>query len=165
MAVVESDGGAQLPGFGTHHVRAGKPRGIGVRGSMVEHRDAPAQPPRAVTFGDTDGLGHAVTNASITLIGTLNPAKMTFTNNTVAYTIIGGGGSLAGSGSLVMNGTGLVTINDTVGTPNTFTGGTTINSGTIVINSATALGSESGGLTINAGTLEVTQTTPRHAGD
>ena len=43
----------------------------------------------------------------------------------------------------------------TLGGVNTYTGGTTINGGALVVNSASSLGATSGGLTINAGTLEV----------
>ena len=75
---------------------------------------------------------------------------MTFDNSASAYTV--SGGSIAGLGSLTKNGTAALTLSGA----NSYTGGTTLNSGTLNVNNATALGAASGGLAINGGTLDNT---------
>ena len=61
-------------------------------------------------------------------------------------------GAISGAGGLTKNGAGIVSLFGT----NNYSGGTTINSGTVAVNNASSLGSASGNLTLNAGTLEVT---------
>ena len=56
--------------------------------------------------------------------------------------------------SLTKNGAGTLVLNGA----DTYSGGTTLNSGTVVINSASSLGASSGALTLNAGILEVAAT-------
>jgi autotransporter-associated beta strand protein len=60
-------------------------------------------------------------------------------------------GVIDGSGSLLKTGPGTLILTGT----NTYSGGSTISAGTLVVNSASSLGASSGALTINAGTLEV----------
>ena len=60
-------------------------------------------------------------------------------------------GVIDGSGALLKTGPGTLTLTGT----NTYSGGSIINAGTLVVNSASSLGASSGALTINAGTLEV----------
>jgi fibronectin-binding autotransporter adhesin len=60
-------------------------------------------------------------------------------------------GIIGGSGALTKNGLGTVSLTGV----NTYTGGTTINAGTVAINSASSLGASTGTATINAGTLEL----------
>src|SRR5439155_21158774 len=58
---------------------------------------------------------------------------------------------VSGSVGLIKAGAGVLSLSSA----NTYSGGTTINGGTIVVNSSSNLGSIFGGLTVNAGTLEV----------
>ncbi len=84
-----------------------------------------------ITFGSADT---AITGGTVTITGTVTPGSLSFVG-AQDYTLTGAG-SIAGDTSLVMNGTGIVTIS----TANTYTGGTQINSGTLVIGVAGALG-------------------------
>jgi autotransporter-associated beta strand protein len=100
------------------------------------------------------------------------PKNVIFSNNSLAYTINGPYG-IAGTGSVLLNGAGSVTINSnnsysggttistgtlTLAGSNTTTGATVVNSGTLNINSANALGT--GALTINSGTIDNTSGAP-----
>ena len=60
-------------------------------------------------------------------------------------------GVIDGSGSLLKTGLGTLILTGI----NTYSGGSTISAGTLVVNSDASLGASSGALTINAGTLEV----------
>lgn len=75
---------------------------------------------------------------------------MTFSNSTKDYTLTQQNGKDITSGSLVKNGTGKLTIDGAF----TFSGGSTINAGTVSINNETSLGT--GNRTLNGGTLEYT---------
>jgi autotransporter-associated beta strand protein len=66
-------------------------------------------------------------NVAVTLVGTPQPALVTF-NATKNYTF-SGGGSITGTNVLLKSGTGALTINTT----NTYSGGTVISNGSIVI--------------------------------
>ncbi|MEA3213629.1 MAG: fibronectin-binding autotransporter adhesin [Chthoniobacter sp.] len=84
-------------------------------------------------------------------------------NSTTTITLTGNGSGVvtlsgtiaAGAGqrdiAIVKSGSGTFSLTGN----NTYSGGTTINGGTLIVNSATSLGATGGGLTINAGTLEV----------
>jgi fibronectin-binding autotransporter adhesin len=69
-------------------------------------------------------------------------------NGTFAHVISGGGGELFkdGVGTLTLSGT------------NTYTGGTSINAGTLAVSSNVNLGADTGVLILNGGTLEATST-------
>ena len=84
----------------------------------------------SVTFNDNNGGNYAVA-----LNSKVNPGSVTFNNTTAAYTI-SGTGSIAGSGSLTKTGTAALLLN----TANTYTGGTTVSNGSIVLGSPKALG-------------------------
>ncbi len=80
-----------------------------------------------VTFADTyPPSSTPVANSNITVNGTVTPSLMTFTNKTVAYTFNDGtSAAIAGTGSAVISGGGIVTFQNT----NTFTGGTSVTGG------------------------------------
>ena len=110
-------------------------------GSPVEFDDnVPADPSNTVTLSN---------------LYTLNPLSVVVNTNTT-YTFTGNGFLQDVTSTvpmtLIKNGTGKLTIGSNLA--NNFTGGTTINGGTIAISTANSLGG--GGLTINAGTLEAT---------
>jgi autotransporter-associated beta strand protein len=109
-----------------------------------------------VKFGDTYNIGSGntpVTNSAVSISGgNVSPASVTFNNSTVNYTISSGDGSgIAGSGALIKNGTGTVTISSS----NSYSGGTTINAGTLVLSGAGTLGSTSGALAMGGGALDL----------
>jgi autotransporter-associated beta strand protein len=109
-------------------------------------------------LGDVTG-GITFDNGTLQWLGTFNLAS------TRAITLNAGGGtfdtngfdttisqSISGGGRLTKSGTGTLYL----APGNTYTGGTTINGGTISIGVNTALGNATGGLTFNGGTLRTT---------
>jgi hypothetical protein len=99
------------------------------------------------------GASTIVANAgaiAITNGGTITGAF----NLTLDGTTAGSVGSIIGigAGSVIKNGTGLWTLSGA----NTFSGGTTLNSGTLNINNSSALGSVASTFTINGGTIDNT---------
>ena len=84
----------------------------------------------AVAFDDSSGGA----SSTISIVGTVQPKSVSFSNNTKAYTFTGG--AIGGSTSIVMSGAGMVTFT----APNSYTGGTTIDAGTLNINSDSCLG-------------------------
>lgn len=87
-----------------------------------------------VTFGDT-GAG------TVTISGVVTPGNVTV-NNTVDYTF--SGDSIDGAGSLIKSGNATLTLSDA----NTFTGGSSIDGGFILMNHGDALGT--GTITISS---------------
>ena len=77
--------------------------------------------------------------------GTLTATSFTFGDNTVAFSNLAGTGGFTSSGSVSVAGT------------NTYTGGTTINTGTLFIDSDSNLGSASGAVTFAGGSLRSSQ--------
>ena len=73
----------------------------------------------------------------------MQPALMTFNNSGKNYTIAGN--PIVGTGGVIMNGTGSVTLNNA----NTFSGGVIVNSGTLNFGNASAIGT--GRLTLQSG--------------
>ncbi|MGN6641725.1 MAG: heparinase II/III domain-containing protein, partial [Verrucomicrobiota bacterium] len=86
-------------------------------------------PGDAVLFDDSLTL-----NPSIALNRTVNPAAVTFSNITTAYTLSGSGG-IAGAGTLTKYGTNTLTLS----TANSFSGTVTV-VGRVIINNSAALG-------------------------
>ena len=110
---------------------------------------------QAVVFNDT-----AAGNTTVSVSGNVSPSSVTFNNNSLSYTLTGASG-IAGYTSLIMNGSGAVTI----ATSNSYTGGTTINAGKLKIANSAALGgptamSTYGTFRINGGTIDNTSGGP-----
>jgi fibronectin-binding autotransporter adhesin len=77
-----------------------------------------------LTFDNSSGG-----NAAISIPGNVTPGSLTFNNNLQANYTFSGPGQITGSIGLLKKNTGTVTFNN----PNTFTGNTTINGGTIQV--------------------------------
>ncbi len=91
-----------------------------------------------VNFDDSHSSNHAVTlNTSVT------PTSVTVNHSSGADYTISGSGAIGGSGGLTKNGSGKLTLS----TNNTYTGGTTVNAGTLVVGHYHGLGNSN--LTIN----------------
>jgi autotransporter-associated beta strand protein len=105
----------------------------------------------SVLFDDT--ATPTSTNAvALNLGSNVSPASTTFNNSNYAYTISSTGSfGINGSGGLVKNNPGNLTINTT----NSYAGGTTINGGTITTTADANLGAAAGAVTLGGGTLEV----------
>lgn len=99
-----------------------------------------------LTFNDSSSV------TSVSLNGTFTPASITV-DTTQSYTL-GGNGVINGSGNLTKSGNGTLTINSAHG----FSGGTTINAGTLTLGAAAALGN--GTITLAGGTLGTGILTP-----
>jgi autotransporter-associated beta strand protein len=96
-----------------------------------------------VLFDDT-ATGTTTVDVSV---ANVSPGSVAFNNAGKSYTITGSK-SIAGSGALTKSGAGSLTITNA----NTYSGGTTLNAGTLVLNNAASIGT--GPLTINGGTLD-----------
>ncbi|MCX6873941.1 MAG: autotransporter-associated beta strand repeat-containing protein, partial [Verrucomicrobia bacterium] len=104
--------------------------------------------------GDVVRFDDTATATVVDVQGFMTPESVTFDNGTAKpYSIIGTG-SIDGATGITKNGNGVVTI----ASDNTYTGPTTLNTGTFNVNSATALGT--GTLVINGGVLDNTSGTP-----
>ena len=77
-----------------------------------------------VTFDDSSGAGHY----AVTLNTSVSPGSIIVNNSAGNYSI-SGGGSIGGTGSLTKSGTGMLTLS----TPNTYSGGTNVTAGLLVI--------------------------------
>ncbi len=101
-----------------------------------------------VVFDDTAGTTAGGTT-SVSISGAnVNPSSVTFNNNAFNYTISGTNG-IAGVGSLNVNGTGSVTLSES----NSYSGGTFVNSGKLIVANSNGLGLGSGAVNINGGLL------------
>ncbi len=86
-------------------------------------------------FDDTAGMGN--TNVVIQPTG-VTPYSATFNNNLLTYNVsnLSGNVGIAGTAGVIVNGPGTVNFNS----QNTYTGGTVLNGGTLVITADNALG-------------------------
>ncbi|MCX6877924.1 MAG: autotransporter-associated beta strand repeat-containing protein, partial [Verrucomicrobia bacterium] len=104
--------------------------------------------------GDVVRFDDTATATVVDVQGFMTPESVTFDNSTAKpYSIIGTG-SIDGATGVTKSGDGAVTI----ASDNAYTGPTTLNTGTLNVNSATALGT--GTLVINGGVLDNTSGVP-----
>jgi autotransporter-associated beta strand protein len=96
-----------------------------------------------VTFNDANGG-----NYTVSISGVVHPTSVTFNNSAGNYTVSGATGTsgIAGNTSLTLQGTGTVTLSSN----NSYTGGTFVNAGTLVLVGSTAFPTASG-LTVSSG--------------
>ena len=94
-----------------------------------------------------DFINPQLTNINLTT--TVRPFKVTV-DSTLPYSIRGAGG-LTGAGSIVKSNTGSLTL----GTSNSYSGGTFVYGGTLAITNDNNLGAAAGNLTLAGGTLQV----------
>ncbi len=92
-------------------------------------------------------LGTGGTGASLTSAVVDNGVFVV--NHSDAQTLAG---TISGNGRLIKIGSGTLTLS---GTANSYSGGTTLNEGSIILGSSVALGSAAGSLTVNGGTLDL----------
>jgi autotransporter-associated beta strand protein len=97
--------------------------------------------------GDSASFGDTGANTTITLTGSLSPSNVTFTNSVATPYTLTGSGNLSGTAQLVKSGNGTLTIN----TANTYSGGSLLNAGNVVLGSPSALGT--GLVTLNGANL------------
>ena len=102
----------------------------------------------AVTFDDT--LTNSSPQPTNVVLNSMFYAYPVIFNNTLPYTIAGSGG-IQGVTSVLVTNSGSVTLL----TSNAFTGGVSINNGSLVITNDSALGASSGTITLNNGTLQM----------
>jgi rhamnogalacturonan endolyase len=107
--------------------------------------------PTAYADGDNVLFNNSAASASVVVNSAVSPGSVTFSNSSISYTLSGGSG-IAGGASLVKTGSGSLTINNT----NTYSGGTTISNGSIVIGNigANSSGLGSGVVTFMSGMLQ-----------
>ena len=107
----------------------------------------------ATTIGSDAGT--LILSNTSTIQGATAASNLTLTgsgNGSIAGIINGGTGGTAGAGTLTMNGSGAWTLSGT----NTFTGGTTLNSGTLIAASQFAFGNAATDtITLNGGVLDM----------
>ncbi len=109
--------------------------------STLQYQESPT--PDMVRFADT-----ATGTGAVTLNTTVSPAHVTVDTTSKPYILTGSGG-IAGSTPLVKSGSATLTL----ATANTYTGPTTISSGTLQVGAGGAIGSLGSGEIINNGTL------------
>jgi autotransporter-associated beta strand protein len=100
-----------------------------------------------VTFNDNNGG-----NYGVTLNTTVSPASVAINNSGGSY-VIGGSGSIAGTAALSKSGSGVATLNSV----NTYSGGTNVSAGTLVVGVHGAL--PSGAVSITGGAVQLAAST------
>ncbi len=103
-----------------------------------------------VTFADLNGFAGNVSNKDISVQSNgVSIGTVVFENNTSNYTFTNASGTtgISGATAVVHDGAGRVVFNSA----NTYGGGTTVNSGTLVVNNTTGSGTGTGTVTIAYG--------------
>ena len=106
--------------------------------------------------GDNVNFTDPGTNPVVNMVSSLSPGSITV--NSAANYIFGGSGTITGTTSLLKTNTGTLTVSNA----NTFTGGTVINGGTLVMANAGALWNNSNSVAsvANGGTLDMAGSNP-----
>jgi uncharacterized repeat protein (TIGR03803 family)/autotransporter-associated beta strand protein len=110
-----------------------------------------------MSYADGDVVAFSDDNAAVntvTLNQTVMPSAIYFNNSSSNYTI-SGTGMIAGGGSLTMTGSGSLTLS----TVNSYTGGTSVNSGTLIVAVSGALPANQGLFIGVSGTVQLAQQT------
>lgn len=102
-----------------------------------------------VLFDDT-AAGSGTVNVTIPTAN-VSIAGVTFNNSSSRNYSITGSFGITGGGSLVKNGSGIATL----GTVNSYTGGTFVSNGSLALTGSGTLGATTGTLTLNGGTLKL----------
>jgi fibronectin-binding autotransporter adhesin len=102
----------------------------------------------AVNYNDFDFVtfNDQASSSTVTVTGTRLPASLNVNNSVLNYTF-NGTGKIGGAISLVKDGTATLTLSESGG--DNFSGGITVNSGTVILDNTNS--AISGGLTINGG--------------
>lgn len=103
-------------------------------------------------FGDNVAFGDAIANydaTNVNITTTVKPATL-LVNSALDYNFTGAG-SIAGAAALVKSNSGSLFL----ATSNSYTGGTIINGGTVVVTNNNALGNVTNSVTLNGGALQL----------
>jgi autotransporter-associated beta strand protein len=106
--------------------------------------------PDTFLAGDNVLFDDTATTFTVAIQSAVLPGNVTFNHSNNDYIV--NGSAIGGNANLIKNGNGVLTLN----TPNTYTGTTTINGGTVILGQNSALGSADGGTTVATGaTLDI----------
>ena len=94
-----------------------------------------------VTFNDSAASG------TVVIAGAVNPDYVLFANSNLNYVVSATGAGISGTTSLIKSNAGSLTLSSA----NAYSGGTLLNAGTLILNNATAAGTNT--ITLNGGTL------------
>jgi autotransporter-associated beta strand protein len=99
--------------------------------------------------GDNVLFNDASYNDTVVIAGSVAPGTVTFANSNANYTLGATGGGITGTASLAVMGAGTVSL----GNANTYTGGTTVSGGTLLVNNTNGSATGAGTVSVAGGTL------------